>query len=116
MIDGFEYGYAQGEDTVWCIRREGTESRMLCGRKVGFVPVQQPTRPKNVHRDCLEAMYGPTKPEPTGYGTCPACGGHVAVDAGRIQAHGELRIDGDGVPYASDTSCLGVNLRPRGKR
>jgi hypothetical protein len=114
VIDGYEYGFAQGEDTVWCIRREAGGSRMLCGRKVGFVPVVQPEHPTHVHRACLEAMYGSVKQrEATNrYGTCPACGGDAPVVDGRIQPHGAWRVNGEA--YESDEACLGVNMRPRG--
>jgi len=118
VIDGYEFGYARDEQDMWCIRKVGVQARMLCGRKVGFVPVVQPARPTNVHRDCLEAMYGATNrgESPTGYGTCPACGGSAPVSGGRMQAHGEVRVNGDGRPYESETSCLGVNMRPRRQR
>jgi hypothetical protein len=118
MITGFEYGYAQGQQTMWCIHKDGTSERMLCGRWVGFIPVVQPERPLHVHRDCLEAMYGTHKRvrSAVGYAVCPVCDGDAPVFERRIQAHGAWKIGADGEPYQSEQPCLGVNLKPRGRR
>jgi hypothetical protein len=121
MIEGFQYGYPDREQTIWCIHRDDdTSGRMLCGRKVGFIPVEQPVQPTTVHRACIEAMYGPRKLPPRKdrivYGTCPVCGGDAVVEEGRIAGHGEVRVDGDGQPYVSGVACLGVNMAPRGQR
>lgn len=114
MIPGFEYGYAQGEHVVWCIHPDGNTGLMLCGRKVGFVPVVQPEHPTVVHRDCLEAMYGSPKRNPAavGYATCPAREGAAPVFEGRIEPHGAWKVSGDG-PYQSDEACVGVNMAPK---
>jgi hypothetical protein len=121
-MNGYEYGYARGEDTVWCIRKDGVKARMLCGREVGFVPVIQPEHPKSVHRDCIEAMYGAVQravdrpSSQVGYAVCPACAGEAAVFQGRLQAHGEWRVGPDGGRYQSEVPCVGVNLPARRKR
>lgn len=105
MLPGFEYGFPDKEQTVWCIQREGdTSGWMLCGRKVGFVPVLQPTDPAAKCRDCLQAMYGPVPAAPRAV-VCPACQQGVRVVDGRVAAH----------PDVAGMACTGVNL-PVGRR
>jgi hypothetical protein len=122
LIRDFEYGYAKGEDTMWCIRRSGVQARMLCGRDVGFVPVVQPEHPRLVHRECLEVMYGSVQDRSgrpgfqVTYVTCPACEGEAPVFEGRIQSHGIWRVGAEGEPYQSEIPCMGVNLRVRRRR
>jgi hypothetical protein len=109
------YGYADGVDTEWCIADAGSPGYMLCGRRVGFVPVVPPLFPQVVHKRCRDKWFrteGARVAEPA-TGACPACGGEVVVRGGRIQSHGELRVGGDGEPHESGVRCPGVNMRPK---
>lgn len=112
----FEYGWAAGEEHVFCIHKVGVVGRMLCGRRVNHISRVQPEAPSNVHRECLEAMYGrgeqPPRPKVTDQGTCPVCGGEAAVVEGRIARHGAWHIRGNGEPYVSSTWCRGEGERP----
>lgn len=115
MLTGYEYGFPTGEGTIWCIRRADAH-RMLCGRRVGFVPAAQPEAPRLVHADCLRVMFGQGAPkqrrpqQPSG--RCPVCRGEVPLAAGRMGSHGQWRTSAAGYRFQSDEPCLGVNLRP----
>jgi hypothetical protein len=114
VIEGYSFGFAAGEGSMWCIHRDDIVGRMLCGRRVGHIPVPQPQRPKNVHRDCLEAMYGQGERAPSrdeDFGVCPVCGGEAAVFGGRLQRHGAWRVRG-GEVYVSMDRCLGEGEPP----
>jgi hypothetical protein len=97
LEDGFEYGYSEHEETLWCIRRNGADST-LCGRDVGFFPVAQPANPDPVCRDCRQVLAA--KPET---GTCQACGFDAPMSGGRVRSH-----TNQGMP------CVGANMRPKG--
>lgn len=115
MIPGFEYGFPTCEGTVYCIRREGA-TRMLCGRRVGFVPVVQPEHPRTVHADCLKVMCvrgaEQQKPAKRDLGVCPVCRGEVPLSSGRVEAHGEWRRSAIGQRFQIDVPCLGINMVP----
>jgi hypothetical protein len=116
MIEGIEFGYAQNVDTEWCARSLDVESRMLCGRKKGWVPVQQPAfTPENLHQMCREALFGKwtrrDKPDPVEYGTCPVCVGAVPVFDGKVQGHGQWTY-ADGMARVSEVRCAGEGQPP----
>jgi hypothetical protein len=115
MIPGFAHCYSKLATTLWCICREG-DGRTLCGREVGFAPVDGvPAHPTPACQVCRAAMYG-TQPV-IGSGTCPACEGDVELLDGRVQPHGVVRVNGAGGQYESAEPCLGVNMAPkRGRR
>jgi len=120
MIPGFQYGFAKGQDSMWCIHRVGAKATMLCGRRIGHIPTPQPAaRPTNVHQECVEAMYARGEQEvpsdEPGFGTCPACEGDAAVVDGLIDRHGEWRVGAAG-PFVSPVRCPGEGLRPVEKR
>lgn len=111
LLSNYEYGYAQGQDTMLCIRREG-QDRMLCGRVAGFVPAWQPEAPQSVHRDCLAVMYQRAVPRQVQTGICPACEGRAPVVNDRIEPHGVFRMSSGQLVETSET-CAGVNMRPK---
>lgn len=51
-----EYGYARGQDTEWCATNPGDKTRMLCGRRRGWVPAAQPAKPHPLHDKCRERL------------------------------------------------------------
>jgi hypothetical protein len=118
----FLYGYALRHPDEQCAIRPDAPSRTLCGRQVGFLPAHdEDYTPRNLHAKCRDLIFGEPKTlklktAQVDYGTCPACHGRVPVFEGRIQSHGEARVGGDGVPYASEVACVGVNLKPKADR
>jgi hypothetical protein len=108
VIDGFSFGYSGSEQEMWCIHRDDDpDDRMLCGRKVGFIPVVQPAHPRSVHAACLRVMYGNGQVErPEAEVECPACHQGVPVADGRIGSHRDL----------GNQACVGVNLPAGGWR
>jgi hypothetical protein len=98
----FEYSWAAGEESVWCIHKVGIVGRVLCGRRLGVVPRIQPEAPSRVHRECLDVMYrlpgrgvGSVQAE---YGTCPWCLGDMPLVGGTVATHREwgphgVRVD-----------------------
>lgn len=126
MMDGYEFGYSEHAQKVWCIRKEDAPTT-LCGRGVGFFPVDGiPEKPEPLCRDCLQAMWGAdgSKQGPSRavvYATCPMCQGDAPVYDGRIQGHNAWVLSAIGQPVVSDQACLGVNMAPvvvpkRGRR
>jgi hypothetical protein len=108
-MEGIEFGFASGEDTIMCAKRVDRAARMLCGRRVGAVSALQVDVPGNLCPDCRDVLFGPAThlraDRPSAqvvYGVCPACGEQAPVFDGLIQAHGD--------------GCVGINMRPRGGR
>ncbi|MGK5681640.1 hypothetical protein [Actinoplanes sp. URMC 104] len=101
LPEGYEYAYAYGEDTQWCIHAVNT-AQTLCGQRVEFAAeLTQPADPQRVHRACLQAVAALADPA-TPSGVCPMCAGEVPLQDDRIGPHG---------------ACPGVNLPPHpGKR
>jgi hypothetical protein len=117
IVLGHGYGLPPGEDTVWCIRADG-QPLFLCGAPVGSVPAEQPAAPTEVHGRCLMVLgdCAAGRTEPDGYGTCPECGGDVAVRGGRLCPHGAWRWDAAGRGRVGAAPCLGMGLRPEEAR
>lgn len=113
LPDGFEWVALGAFGDVWCVRRTDGD-RMLCGRLLvsgnyrGFVPVEQPKVPEFKHGRCLAALAGL-------HGPCRVCGGDVALDGGRVAAHGMWRVGRDGAEQTGEP-CPGAGQSPEVSR
>lgn len=119
MTARFEWGYAADVHDKWCARKAGVRARMLCSRRVGWMPpVPHPFAPPNVCPDCARLLqagppYGQTLDEQA-EGTCPECVGQVPLDAdGRVAAHGEWSWQ-NGRLEATKIPCAGEGEWPEG--
>ncbi|WP_045740902.1 hypothetical protein [Actinoplanes rectilineatus] len=97
-----EFGWARDHQVQRCARLPGAD-RMLCGRRVGFVPAVPMGRPPDevLHGRCRELLDAGTVELPPRRGRgCPVCGEPVPVVDGRVSAHG---------------GCPGVNMPVGGR-
>ncbi len=92
-----EFGWAARQQVQKCAHVPGAK-RMLCGRKVGFIPATGMGRPTDdvLHGRCRELLNAGAVEAPVRHGQgCPVCGEPAPVVGGRITAHG---------------GCPGVNM------
>lgn len=113
-----EFGYAAGCGTRQCAKRVDVAHRMLCDRRVAYIPaVQPPFRPEHFCPDCRRVLDGgvtefvpPTDEQAEG--TCPVCVGRVLLDEqGRISVHGEWSYRG-GALVVTEKPCAGAGEKP----
>jgi hypothetical protein len=115
--DRIEFGYAAGEDTLWCAKRVTTGNHMLCGRRKGWMPpVPYPFTPPNLCPDCARILKGGPGLRPVGddqaEGTCPVCVGRAPLDeAGLIAGHRQWSWS-DGTLVLTKTPCSGEGELP----
>lgn len=117
MTVRIEFGYALGVQAFWCAKKTTVQSRMLCGKRKGWMPpVQQPFTPPNLCPDCARLLAAGQELQPAvdedAEGTCPVCVGRVPLDgAGMVAEHGEWSYRG-GRLVVTDRPCAGRGEPP----
>jgi hypothetical protein len=111
-----EWGFAADEHDMWCAKWVGTEARMVCGRRKGWMPpVGLPFSPPNVCPDCAAVLAGravPVVADDQAEGTCPVCVGRAPLDEqGLVAAHGQWSFAG-GTPVVTRRPCAGAGELP----
>lgn len=115
-----EYGYAAGQDSMWCAKRVDVQGRMLCGRRKSWMPPVPPLfQPPNLCPDCRRVLEaGPPyvqDPDDQAEGTCPVCVGQAPLDEhGRIAEHNEWSWQ-DGRLTTTSRPCDGAGQTPEGE-
>lgn len=112
-MSGYLLGYNERDDELHYVAAART-THGLCGTRLAFVPHLRPASPF-VHpacQDLLVAALAAGEPvalrAPFASGTCPDCGGSVAVDTdGRVAPHPKMIIR-HGRMVACDEACAGA--------